>query len=258
MKSLVKCLLTTFALASVLVPGAPGAAAAGCVTLVGITSTGAHEGTDQSGRTLLAFAVEVTASTGCTPTGTVEWTTVDGSAKTADGDYEGGSGVIETTGPKVLTVAVKRDILPEDDETFAVVLHNPSAGVVIARGREVAIGTIRDDDGLVWGPPVAVIEGGKVCWVPSSCKIPVKISHTPNHPVTVRYATFDGTAIGGKDFVATKDGLLTFPAGKNVAVIEVQVLPDEVREDKEEFTVVIYDPSAGTLGNDTAVVTIVP
>jgi hypothetical protein len=77
---------------------------------------------------------------------TVQYATIDGNATVADGDYQAASGAL-TFNPgeltKTFTVTVAGDTRSEGNETFTVMLSNPTnAGI----GKANAIGTIVDDD----------------------------------------------------------------------------------------------------------------
>ena len=76
--------------------------------------------------------------------------------------------------------------------------------------------------------------------------------------VTVRYATVNGTAQAGSDYVA-KSGSLSFSAGQRVQTVSVVVRGDWVKEGNETFFVNLSTPSGatlfdgrgmGTIGND--------
>ncbi len=77
-------------------------------------------------------------------------------------------------------------------------------------------------------------------------------------PVTVRYATANGTALAGSDYVAKRGGL-TFPPGQRVQTVSVVVRGDRVKEGNETFFVnlsgaagatVLDGRGVGTIGED--------
>jgi glucose/arabinose dehydrogenase len=75
----------------------------------------------------------------------VGYATVRGTARSRDFTGVHGRFTIPAGAPHArLRVTIRGDRLPERNETFAVVLSQPSANAVIADGR--AVGTIRDDD----------------------------------------------------------------------------------------------------------------
>ena len=62
----------------------------------------------------------------------------------------------------------------------------------------------------------------------------VTLSGSSSQPVIVQYATADGTATAGQDYVATS-GTLTFAPGKTTETITVQVKGDKTKEGDENF-----------------------
>jgi hypothetical protein len=65
-------------------------------------------------------------------------------------------------------------------------------------------------------------------------------------PVSVSYATADGTARQGTDYVAAS-GTLTFAPGQTQATITVTVLADPTNTGDEAFAIVLHDALKGTL-----------
>src|SRR5262249_43552263 len=65
-------------------------------------------------------------------------------------------------------------------------------------------------------------------------------------PVTVSYATTDGTAVAGSDYVAAS-GTLTFAPGQTNRTILVDTLNDSVAESAESFTLTLSSPVGATL-----------
>ena len=76
--------------------------------------------------------------------------------------------------------------------------------------------------------------------------VKVRLNKPHTAPVTVRYATVDGTAKGGEDFTAAS-GTLTFPAGSTEQTVSVKGVNDTADEPNEAFDVVLSAPSAGTI-----------
>ena len=73
--------------------------------------------------------------------------------------------------------------------------------------------------------------------------------------VTVNYATADGTAAAGEDYTATS-GTLTFAPGETEKTVSVAIIDDTVEDSGETFTLVLSDPSGGSLGDTEATGTI--
>jgi hypothetical protein len=197
-----------------------------------------------SGTTNASFAVTLSAASG-QPT-TVSFATADGSAMVGQ-DYRAVSGTLvfpPGTTSRPITVGVLGDTVDErNQETFAVNLSAPiNATLADAQG----VGTIQDDD----APPtlsinnVTVTEGNSGT---SNAGFTVTLSAVSSKPVTVNFATADGSAIAGQDYRAVS-GTLTFPPGTASRPITVVVLGDTVDErDPETFTINLSTPTNATL-----------
>jgi hypothetical protein len=87
----------------------------------------------------------------------------------------------------------------------------------------------------------------------------VSLSGQALWPVTVQYATANGSATAGSDYLPTS-GTLSFPVGVNTRTLTVTVIGDKTRESNETFYLNLSNPSAnaylgdsqglGTIGND--------
>ena len=155
-----------------------------------------------------------------------------------------------------IIVKVVGDILVEPDETFYVNLSNP-ANATINVGR--AQGTILNDDAMpvIDISDAAVKEGGLV--EGNSGTTPavftVKLSAPSAEPVTVKYATADGTANAGSDYIATT-GTLTFAPGQTEQTITVLILGDTLDEADETFYVNLSGASNSSIGRAQGIGTI--
>src|SRR6185369_5154682 len=76
-------------------------------------------------------------------------------------------------------------------------------------------------------------------------------------PITVDYATADGTATAGLDYTAVS-GRLEFPEGTFSRTITIPILSDQVFEGSEQFTISLSNPTGEVdlVSPSTAVVTI--
>jgi aryl-phospho-beta-D-glucosidase BglC (GH1 family) len=198
----------------------------------------------------------VTLSAASTAPVTVSYTTANSTA-TAGSDYVAKSGTLtfaagETS--KTVTVAAIGDSAAEANEGFKVVLSSPS-GAKIADG--TGVGTITNDD---MAPPTIRIgdwsfaEGSAAA--PGHATFTVTLSAASTSPVTVTYATANGTATAGSDYVA-KSGTITFAAGETSKTITVAAIGDAVVEANEGFRVVLSNPSGATIADGTGAGTIV-
>ena len=84
----------------------------------------------------------------------------------------------------------------------------------------------------------------------------VTLSRAVLWPVTVEYATADGTARAGEDYAAAS-GTLTMPAGQTRRTVSVQVLDDAHDEGAETLTLALSAASGALIADDTATGTIV-
>lgn len=82
----------------------------------------------------------------------------------------------------------------------------------------------------------------------SNATFTVTLSPAAAGPVTVSYATANGTATAGSDFTAAT-GTLTFAAGETTKTINVSVSGDTSVEPDETFTIMLSAPTGATLAD---------
>jgi streptogramin lyase len=75
-------------------------------------------------------------------------------------------------------------------------------------------------------------------------------------PVSVTYATADGTATAGSDYTAVSSGTVFFAPGETTKTILIQTVDDTTIEVPETFTVNLSSPVGATISNGTGVATI--
>ncbi len=176
---------------------------------------------------------------------TFGFATRDGTA-TAGSDYRATAGsltFLAGEAARTLAVEVFGDTVFEPDETFTVELTG-AAGVVL----DDALGTIRDDDpepALSIGS-VAVMEGdaGTV-----DALFAVDLLGDPAGPVTVDYATRDGTATAADGDYRSVSGTLTFEPGDRRLDLSVPVHGDTRLEPDETFFVELSNPRGATVAD---------
>ncbi len=84
----------------------------------------------------------------------------------------------------------------------------------------------------------------------------VTLSVASSTPVTVAYATADGTAVAGTDYTA-QSGTVTFAPGQTSRLILLATLPDLTPISNDYFNVELSNPTGGaTIANGSTVVTI--
>jgi hypothetical protein len=84
----------------------------------------------------------------------------------------------------------------------------------------------------------------------------VTLSAAASQAVTLNYATLDGTATAGSDYVA-KSGTLTIPAGQTSATIAVPVVGDRLAENSETFSLRLTNPTNAFIADGLGIATIV-
>ena len=77
--------------------------------------------------------------------------------------------------------------------------------------------------------------------------VPVRLNRAATDPVTVSYATADGTAEAGKDYEAAS-GTLTFAPGETEQTVTLRALDDAIDEPSETFALNLSDASGATIG----------
>jgi hypothetical protein len=206
-----------------------------------------------SGTTTAVFAV--TLSPPSSQPVTVDYATADETA-VAGSDYTAASGSL-TFAPgeteRFVSVDVAGDLADEPDKTFLLSLSNASDADILD-GQGVA--TIVDNDGLpslaIGG--VAVNEGNNGLAI---AQFTLTLSPASADDVTVAFATQNGTAVSGSDYVAA-NGTITFSPGQTVRLIEISINSDAVDEgDSESFTVQLSNPNNANVADAAALGTIV-
>lgn len=73
------------------------------------------------------------------------------------------------------------------------------------------------------------------------------VRSTPEQTLSVAYATRDGSALGGSDYLATRGTLKLYP-GEDQAVIAVEIIGDRTPEPDETFHLDVFNPVGGSFG----------
>ena len=204
-----------------------------------------------AGTRLMTFTVILSAAAAGPVT--VAYSTADGTAMSGS-DYVAASGNLtfaagETS--KTLQVTVNGDTAAEGNEAFTVRLAN-AAGATIADGS--ATGTLTNDDAAATLPALSVgdvslREGDSGT---AELMFIVTLDKAATGPVTVSYATANGTATAGADYAALT-GTLTFAAGETSKMVHVAVNGDIAVEANETFSLTLSGATGATIADATAV-----
>lgn len=175
---------------------------------------------------------------------------------TSGADFESRSGTVifaagETS--KTITLVVLGDTIDEWQETFQVVLSDPS-GAIIGDGGESADGvsdiTIVDNDAA---PLMSVSNAEEVAEGDSgtvSVVFTVALSEESGKEVTAEYSTYDYTAVAGEDYQFLA-GTVTFAPGETEKTITVQVIGDTQVESDERFRLILENPTHAAFSSNT-------
>lgn len=199
----------------------------------------------------LVFDVTLDAPSGLAVS--VDWNTVDGGAK-AGPDYVAGSGTLEIAAGATLgqiSVTLVDDTVDEEDETLTVELTGTANAGATLDGE--GLGTIFDDD----EPPPVSVADVVVDESAGVATVTIALAHSSGLPVTVEYATSDGTATSPADYTA-KSGSVVIAAKTKVATVEIAIADDDLDETAtpETFNFKLTSVDNGVLADDEAVVSI--
>jgi len=188
-------------------------------------------------------------------TTTVDFTTADGSA-VAGQDYLPVSGTLvfpPGVSVETISIPVMNNGVPSAEKLFFVKLSNPHNASL---ARAVGIATIQPNNRVVTIEDTTVTDADAPGTVASFV---VSLSVPSSDPVTVRYATVDGTALAGVDYVA-QNGTLVFPPGQASMTIAVPILSDvsdQNPDTPETFYVDLSDAENAVIARPRATGTIV-
>lgn len=190
----------------------------------------------------------------------VQVDTADGTATVADNDYEPIAGQMVTFAPGATTatvnVTVNGDLTDEPDETLTLLLSNAN----IALHDTAGTGTIQNDDQQ---RVISIADAQQLEGDAGLVQIVFTVSITPAAKgiETAAAATFQlatpNAATQGTDYGALIAEPITFASGATTTTVSVTIIPDTDPEPDEDFQIVLMTPQNATLGDDTAIGTIV-
>jgi hypothetical protein len=207
-----------------------------------------------TGTTLISLTVHLLPASGQVVA--VDYATGGGTA-VAGLDYEPISGTLtfapgETS--QVIAVTVLGNMLYELDKTVEISLSNPSHAEL---DKGTAVLTITNDDAAptvaITPAELSVLEGNEGL---TAVVLTVTLSATSGVSHMVGFATADGTAVAGVDYLSA-EGTLSFAAGQTTQTIILYVMGNTAHEVDKQFEVVLTPTAPLLAGNLTATVTIV-
>jgi Glycosyl hydrolase family 9/Cellulose binding domain/Calx-beta domain len=208
-----------------------------------------------TGTKLATFTVQLSQAS--SKTVTVKYNTLNGTAN-ASADYTAIANTL-TFSPgqtkKTISVSVTGETLIESNETFLVKLSSPTNAAI---AKSQGTGTIINNDVAPASPQITIND---ITVTEGNTGIPeavftVRLSKTSTQTVKVNYATVNGTAIAGTDYIATAN-TLTFAAGQTSQTIRVPIVGDLAGESSESFKVNLSSSVNATIADAQGVATIV-
>ncbi|WP_211343724.1 beta strand repeat-containing protein, partial [Neptunomonas concharum] len=198
------------------------------------------------GSTTTDYSVSITQAPETDLEVTFSYTTTD-----ADGnDYVAVGSVTIPAGQTTATFAIDTldDNVVEGDEDFTVSINTIQNGgledVRISTTQNSVTTTIEDNDTVgISVNDVTVNEDD------GSMTFTVTLSNPSTLPVTVDYATQDGTATAGLDYTAVSD-TLTFAPGVTSLTVTIPVADDFIAEGGETLDLVLSNPTNATITDD--------
>lgn len=187
---------------------------------------------------------------------TVNYTTKNGTATTADSDYQSASGswtfpANTTTLYKDITFLVNQDTKVEANEYFDVNISTPNGVTISDNSGRV---TINDDDNrtLTLGGTNTYSEGD----VNRDINLTVTLNSVSPVDRTLKYSTVNGTATAGSDFIGVTNQSVTIPANTTSVNLPITLIGDLVYEPNETFNVTITSDDGFALSGSPRTVTI--
>ncbi|HEU4834175.1 MAG TPA: Calx-beta domain-containing protein [Pyrinomonadaceae bacterium] len=187
----------------------------------------------------------------------VNFATSNGTA-TAGSDYTATSGTLNFASgelSKVISIPTLNDNLFENgNETFTITLSN-SVGASLTMPSTTTVAILDDDPkpSLSLSSNQRVVEGNSET---KTLTFDVTLSNPSVQTVTVDFATANGTAMAGSDYVVSS-GTLTIPALATSATFNVSINGDTTVEPNETFSVNLSNASnASSIVSSSATVTI--
>jgi ribosomal protein L35AE/L33A len=159
---------------------------------------------------------------------------------------------------KSCTVPILDDSIIEGDETFNMALSNSTGGATIG-SPGTAVVTITDNDEEQNPGTLQFSEAEySVGEAGSSVKITVTRKNGSDGPVSVDFATTNGTAEAGTDYISINPTLSWGDGDSSKRTFNISIIDDEDFEGDETFNLILSNPKGATIGDPgTAEVTII-
>ena len=184
-----------------------------------------------------SVAVTVVRTGDLSATTTVNYSTRDSTALGGI-DYTVSNGTLTFLAGEVnktIIIPITNDNIFETAESFDLTLTSPAGPGTIEILRAQSTITITDNDTLPIGSAANIIVNEPRPGETASAQFIISLTNPTSQTAVVNYATVDGTAMAGSDYVAVS-GTLTFAPLETTKTIVVQILPDaNTSETSETF-----------------------
>lgn len=203
-----------------------------------VTEPKGHSGTT-------AFDFTVSLSSPPSQPVSFDYSTADDTATVANNDYQSADGSLTFApgGPlsQSIQVMVNGNTIDASDKTFLVDLTHVTNA---ASGKVVGAGTIQDDS-----TPISINSVSELASNSGTTPFAftVSLAHASTLPVSVDYATADGTATLADGAYQAQAGTLTFNPGQTTQTITILVNGNAQPHGDETFVVNLVNPVNGIL-----------
>jgi len=185
----------------------------------------------------LVFTVTRSGSTA--GAASVSWATSNGTA-VAGTNYTASSGTASFAAgatSATVTVPTTDDNIATANLSMQVTLSSPSAGAVLLDAS--ATGTVKNTDAAA-----SMSIGNAGATEGAALVFTVTRSGNTGPAVTVNYATANGTALAGSDYMAAS-GVISYAAGETAKTVSVSTIDNTTREQGESMTITLSGASVG-------------
>ncbi|XP_077988560.1 adhesion G-protein coupled receptor V1-like [Glandiceps talaboti] len=153
---------------------------------------------------------------------------------------------------KTVTVEIYEDDVPEDDETFDVILSNPNFGLEMGEPSRVTVTILSNDDafGIVYFTSVTnitIYEPTTSSTADSVARFTVFRDRGSFREIQVPFRVTTLAGSGTVTDVTPVEGFITFEANIDTTVLEISALLDQEPELDESFMVTLQQPTGGAL-----------
>jgi hypothetical protein len=201
---------------------------------------------DENDNTVSIAVIRVGGSLG---TVAVEYASSDGTA-IAGSDYSaviGSLSFADGVTSQTFTIDILDDAENEGDETVNLALSNPTGGAGLVSPASAVL-TIADDEAI---PPAGSLQFSAATYTVAEfgllATITVERVGGSVGIIAVDYASSDGTATAGDDYIAV-NGNLSFADGVTSRTFGVEIINDEsVQEGNESLDLILSNPSGGAV-----------